>query len=508
MNRFLLGIILFFLCFQLFSFLFLNISHDWDLDSFVYLGSRLVNHHELLFTHDFETKFPLVQYLFAFAYLFGGVGVWKIMTLLFSIFVAFLVPGMLIRTPKESVRLSLFKKETFEYALFYLLIMYSLPGGETFHLEVVSASLLYLFLAIWYINLKDAKYLQLFVAGILLVLAALIRPNYLYLIPVFSLSFFLLKTEFKCKIIAIIVFGIGLVIPIICVFLPYFFIENGVKQLSEGLGLIIRFDQSPIGWKTLILHNLFNTFQLLFFFGIYFFSLAYLHYTIYRKKIVFSSNHNIVAGILPICSLFILYSFSKTHFYFHYVILFLPFFLFVIYLLRSEIDRFKKYTNRFLFVQVLVVFTLPLYVSGKIIVKKQFDLRKFNWHLNSINLNPNLFQYLKLQKEPGKTFLVLDNPVYHTFLDESRIGDGHPFLLNEFLIGKMNGPVGNCYFLNQSENQTPCEVLKLSPKSIFVLSKDHFFFQNVPECLSDTSLFEIKNLPQLEGYLIWERKKN
>ena len=307
---------------------------------------------------------------------------------------------------------------------------------------------------------------------------------------------------------AIIVFGIGLLIPIVFVFLPYFFVENGIKQLSEGLGLIIHFDQSPLGWKNLIFFNLFSTFQLLFFFGIYFISNAYLFFVIYRKKNIFSFNLNITAGILPLCSLIIIYSFAKTHFYFHYVILFLPFFLFTIFFLRSEIDRFKKYTNRFLFVQVLVVFTLPLYVSGKIIVKKQFNLSQINWHLNSIGLNPNLFHYLKLQKEQGKTFLVLDNPKYHTLLDESRIGDGHPFLLNEFLNGKMNGPVGTCYFLSQAQNQTPCKVLEMANKSVYVLSKDHFYFQNVPECLNDSALFESKNQPQLEEYLIWERKNN
>lgn len=37
--------------------------HNWDLDAFLYLGSRL-NNGKLLYISDFETKLPLIQYVF------------------------------------------------------------------------------------------------------------------------------------------------------------------------------------------------------------------------------------------------------------------------------------------------------------------------------------------------------------------------------------------------------------------------------------------------------------
>ena len=52
------------------NYLLIERTHDWDVDAYIYLGSRL-DAGELIFTRDFETKLPIVQYIFWFPYKLG-----------------------------------------------------------------------------------------------------------------------------------------------------------------------------------------------------------------------------------------------------------------------------------------------------------------------------------------------------------------------------------------------------------------------------------------------------
>ena len=83
--------------FILFIFsLFFQPTHDWDLDSFLYLGSRLQDG-RLIYIDDFETKLPLLQYLFSIPAYLGGIGAWRIISFLTALSLGFIATQLLIK---------------------------------------------------------------------------------------------------------------------------------------------------------------------------------------------------------------------------------------------------------------------------------------------------------------------------------------------------------------------------------------------------------------------------
>src|ERR1700687_1876866 len=70
--------------------------HDWDLDAFLYLGSRL-DAGKLLYFSDFETKMPLLQYIFWVPSYFGGIGAWRLITFMLSLLITFISSRLIVR---------------------------------------------------------------------------------------------------------------------------------------------------------------------------------------------------------------------------------------------------------------------------------------------------------------------------------------------------------------------------------------------------------------------------
>ena len=64
--------------------LFNNYSYDWDIDQFMYSGSRLIEG-ELSWVKEFDDKSPVLQYLFAIPALFKSVDIWILINCLLSI---------------------------------------------------------------------------------------------------------------------------------------------------------------------------------------------------------------------------------------------------------------------------------------------------------------------------------------------------------------------------------------------------------------------------------------
>ena len=63
-------------------------KYDWDLDQFMYFGSRFIEG-ELLWVKEFDDKSPVVQYLFSIPAFFKSTSLWAIITLLLTIIAAF-----------------------------------------------------------------------------------------------------------------------------------------------------------------------------------------------------------------------------------------------------------------------------------------------------------------------------------------------------------------------------------------------------------------------------------
>ena len=59
-------------------------EYDWDLDQFMYSGSRLL-HGELAWTKEFDDKSPVVQFLFAIPASLKSTSIWASITILVSL---------------------------------------------------------------------------------------------------------------------------------------------------------------------------------------------------------------------------------------------------------------------------------------------------------------------------------------------------------------------------------------------------------------------------------------
>ena len=75
--------LLFLIIFLLNSFQLINLNiYDWDIDQFMYSGSRLLKG-ELAWTKEFDDKSPLQQFIFAFPALFKDLDIWIIINIFY-----------------------------------------------------------------------------------------------------------------------------------------------------------------------------------------------------------------------------------------------------------------------------------------------------------------------------------------------------------------------------------------------------------------------------------------
>ena len=76
----------------LFYFFFLLFSkHDNDFYGFLYYGQRLVNYNELIWTKEFDDKFPIVQYIFTIPAYFNSIEIWGVLVLILLIITSILL---------------------------------------------------------------------------------------------------------------------------------------------------------------------------------------------------------------------------------------------------------------------------------------------------------------------------------------------------------------------------------------------------------------------------------
>ena len=234
----------FILIFSIGSFifsLFFQPTHDWDLDSFLYLGSRLQDG-RLIYIDDFETKLPLLQFLFSIPAYFGGIGAWRIISFLTALSLGFIATQLLIKDLTfKSKQLSLKSNHLsiFMTGLF-VLFLYSLPGSDSAHIEIFSSSFLYLSFVLILIRHLDIAHSRwhIFSAGIFLAIAALMRPNYAYLTPLFAILVFMKDRKIAAhplKPFLTLSFLAGFFILILLNFLPYTFLDHGLVALMNGL---------------------------------------------------------------------------------------------------------------------------------------------------------------------------------------------------------------------------------------------------------------------------------
>jgi len=244
------------LVFFLYS-LFVLQPYDMDLDTFLYLGSRLDNG-EILYANDFETKFPLLQYLFWVPYRLGGIGAWRLITFVISVFWVFIssyliVSALVFNMPRYQAALKEFSLLT---AACFLILFYCLPGAESAHIAMLAAVFMYLAIALWFTAANTGNHkadIYVFWAAIATALAISIRPNYIFAAPslviitLFSLIHHSDTFKYKDAVRQIALFALVVCVTTLLSFAPYLFYDNGLAFLKAGLLSVWKF---PVNDRT------------------------------------------------------------------------------------------------------------------------------------------------------------------------------------------------------------------------------------------------------------------
>lgn len=452
--------------------------HDWDIDSFLYLGARLNDGH-LIYVKEFETKLPLVQYIFWLPSKLGGIGAWRIITLLLSILFgglgSYLLVEYLFRFEDRAAR----QYGGILLTSIFILMLYSLPGSVSAHIEMISAAAMYCSIALLFSGAeKTHNYLYCTICtGFLFAVAAFIRPNYLYTLPSFFLVYawslginsptFLFKKYF--------LFLIGFTSAIILMVLPYFFIDGGLNYFLNGLIALGKFPQgislSILLFKQFHDHTT-NTFYIFLYSGIF-----WILGVVYFKSGLLKNSSTQISRVLIFSVISIVainFSFLRTHYSNHYSIMFVPFAV----ILSTSILWKLKFIRRvsvssFICTAFLILISVSpikrLTTSGLEMLENP---KRINLNINDRgDLDINLMIFLKGLQENSYSFLVDGDTIYHRLLNEGRIGDGHPAILEHILQGNRVNPIDGIYLLSTEVFEDPCLAISRSGKDFIILKK-------------------------------------
>jgi len=494
--------------------LFFVRTHDWDLDAFLYIGSRLF-HGELLYLKDFETKLPFLQYIFALAGAFGGIGAWRIITLLISVALGFIGSLLLAKDYLKDKKCA--NWDCIDIAIFltgfFLILLYSLPGSESAHLEMVSAAAGYLSFAL--LVTSRGKYLnrfQYFISGFFLAFAALIRPNYVYLIFIYVVWMFLSNNNVDIRLKrfpSIIFLLLGFVGLIVLSFFPYLFSREAFYSLVDGLRAIAAFPMKK-GFLYVLRAQLSK--DIILFYATTCLACSVVTYFFVTKYCKELKNLFINWGVPAIfCVMLLEYSFIRTHFYPHYTIMLVPYavpliFLSVVGFLRSNIQVFSGTRKLFLCTILLLSILTPLHIFTRDFMQIIFGNSKCDYKINYRQIDDALLNFLTEQQEKGRSFYVVNHPVYHFILGESRIGDGHPAMLYGVLNGKRIGPAANIPLYSDEVYKSPCLALLNSHKDVIVIDGDSGKSSIVLKCFNQGShVYERQQYQGLDNYLVYAK---
>jgi hypothetical protein len=179
--------------------------------------------------------------------------------------------------------------------------------------------------------------------------------------------------------------------------------------------------------------------------------------------------------------------------------------------------KFKDYPfqrNTFhIIISILTIFIMmrPLADIGKNFLRAINGTHSFSAQINHRNIDDPLLTFLRDQKHQGKSFLVVDNAIYHMKLREPRLGDGHPLMLWILLRGGKLG-IENINIFSDKFTKEPCKALNLSNKDFIVVRRDddpfYGFYGLIDQCLiKESSSYRKENIANLEAFAVYRLKK-
>jgi len=501
--------------FILFTFsLFFQPTHDWDLDSFLYLGSRLQDG-RFIYVDDFETKLPFLQYLFSIPAYLGGIGAWRIISFVTALSLGLFATHLLIKDLAYESKFTTVKNKQLSIFIagLFLLFLYSLPGADSAHIEIFSSSFLYLafvLLLIRHLQITHSK-IYIFSAGVFLAIAALMRPNYVYLFPLFAILAFIKDRQIGFQLFKLsftLSFLAGFFIAIFLNFLPYVFIDHGLIALMNGLNAM-----KNASHNYGLMHLLSEEF--LHKPGI-FYILMYLIIGLLLANALTQAKHKktLLHFALPIFFAILLLNLSllRNHYYPHNTIMFVP--MACLGLSLFFVSKFKNHLfkiNTFhtiIFILTIFIIMRPLADIRKNILRVTNGKYGFNAQINHRNIDNALLTFLQDQKHQGKSFLVADNAIYHMKLHEPRVGDGHPIMLEIVLGGGRLVSMENIHLFSDEVSKEPCKALNQSNKDFVIVKRDDQFYDLVDQCLiKEASSYRKEKIANLEAFAVYRLKK-
>lgn len=400
---------------------------EGDLAAFGYLGARFLDGY-LLFEQDYETKFPLVQYLFAPVAFFQSLYPWKLLTLLVSLVASFMIARALCRY------LSLSQSYMWLLSAVALCSLILVPGGFQPHLSVLASALvLVATAAILSAQVADEEFsLLITLAGAVLCLAMQLRPHLGFTLPAFFLLLLLLFPR-QQSVKAFGWFGLGGISALLIGFSPYLGSDELFTNLLEGLRWIANFDSREQAISLVELFgSLIRTAGGLSVLVIFVYSTGFLIFQINCRE--YSKEKVVISLFVSTFSLGLITAYLNTHYFSHYTALSSVLIINLIALhLKNYIScRFWKKLAFFTF--SLVIFTPSIEQLSRI-KNPLIALADYERSLGVLET-----RRLILSKIEGH-FYWQDNPWMHAITNQPRLGDGHPAVLDrlpKFLPGNRN----------------------------------------------------------------------
>ena len=126
--------------------------------------------------------------------------------------------------------------------------------------------------------------------------------------------------------------------------------------------------------------------------------------------------------------------------------------LFFVFTFKNHLFKVNSF-HIIIFILTIFVMMRPLADIQKNMLSVASGRHPFNSQINHRNIDHALLTFLQDQKHQGKSFLVADSAIYHMKLNEPRIGDGHPIMLEIVLGGGRLVSMENIYLLKHKINK-------------------------------------------------------
>jgi len=503
-------------------------NYDWDIEAFLYLGSRLAEG-ELLYTRDFETKLPLVQYLFYWPNLLGGIGAWKLLNFALALGFGYLASSRLVRAVPETRDSAAGQRCVAWYmTALYLVILYSLPGAESGQLEMVSASLVYLACSCLIAAGRRPRLprgMPGVASGLLVGLASLIRPNYVYVAAamlVWMASSFAGRESIRPVVSRTAAFVAGFGLAVAAAFIPYVVSgPAGLVALADGLRAIGAFS-SGMALEAL-LRAQFSSVGTGFLFAVLYLGVALGVVQSCRRRAVRQGGSQVEfdAHLLALLgTLGLIASLLRNHYWPHNAMLFVPFVALVAFVYSYQFfawvtslslpqEPSSKVARNVGFVTLaafgLIMFSVAIHWTSRLVSLPSLRANG-SFDINDRNIDWRLMRQLRALREASITFLAAGYPIYHARLGESRVGDGHPYMLLRALQGEALPDIRGLHLFGDEVRASPCRALTHSGKQVIVVATNDVFYPSSEQCLAvpDSGYARVA-VPELSPYVFYVR---